>query len=87
MESLVRIPSTAATSALIEDVYEPYRLQQGYRGRTTRGRVATREAHEHLKVPVAGTQAERALRRVTAGHGGSNVSVFPGSAPSSSGGA
>ena len=39
----------------IEDVYEPYLLQQGYLGRTTRGRVATRKAYEHLRVPFAGT--------------------------------
>ena len=32
----------------IEDVYEPYLLQQGYLGRTPRGRVATRKAYEHL---------------------------------------
>jgi Holliday junction DNA helicase RuvB len=32
----------------IEDVYEPYLLQQGYIGRTPRGRVATRKAYEHL---------------------------------------
>jgi Holliday junction DNA helicase RuvB len=37
----------------IEDVYEPYLLQQGYLGRTPRGRVATRRAYEHLKVPFA----------------------------------
>jgi Holliday junction DNA helicase RuvB len=36
----------------VEDVYEPYLLQQGYIGRTPRGRVATRKAYEHLKVPV-----------------------------------
>ncbi|MBX3230851.1 MAG: Holliday junction branch migration DNA helicase RuvB [Labilithrix sp.] len=35
----------------IEDVYEPYLLQQGYLGRTPRGRVATKRAYEHLKVP------------------------------------
>jgi Holliday junction DNA helicase RuvB len=35
----------------VEDVYEPYLLQQGYLGRTPRGRVATRRAYEHLKVP------------------------------------
>jgi holliday junction DNA helicase RuvB len=33
----------------VEDVYEPYLLQQGYLGRTPRGRVATRKAYEHLK--------------------------------------
>jgi Holliday junction DNA helicase RuvB len=32
----------------IEDVYEPYLLQQGYLGRTPRGRVATKKAYEHL---------------------------------------
>jgi len=38
----------------IEDVYEPFLLQQGYVGRTPRGRVATRRAYEHLQVPFAG---------------------------------
>src|SRR3954468_13963125 len=32
----------------VEDVYEPYLLQQGYLGRTPRGRVATKKAYEHL---------------------------------------
>jgi Holliday junction DNA helicase RuvB len=32
----------------VEDVYEPYLLQQGFLGRTPRGRVATRKAYEHL---------------------------------------
>jgi Holliday junction DNA helicase RuvB len=32
----------------IEDVYEPYLLQQGFLGRTPRGRVATKRAYEHL---------------------------------------
>ena len=36
----------------IEDVYEPYLLQQGLLGRTQRGRVATRKAYEHLGVPL-----------------------------------
>lgn len=35
----------------IEDVYEPYLLQQGFLGRTPRGRIATRKAYEHLGVP------------------------------------
>ena len=37
----------------IEDVYEPYLLQQGFLGRTPRGRVATKKAYEHLKLPFA----------------------------------
>ena len=32
----------------IEDVYEPFLLQQGYIGRTPRGRIATRKAYDHL---------------------------------------
>jgi holliday junction DNA helicase RuvB len=40
----------------VEDVYEPYLLQQGYLGRTPRGRVATRKAYAHLgkALPTAG---------------------------------
>jgi len=34
----------------IEDVYEPYLLQMGYLKRTSRGRVVTKEAYEHLKI-------------------------------------
>lgn len=36
----------------IEDVYEPYLLQQGYIGRTPRGRIATPRAYEHLGKPL-----------------------------------
>jgi Holliday junction DNA helicase RuvB len=36
----------------IEDVYEPFLLQQGFIGRTPRGRIATRKAYEHLGRPV-----------------------------------
>ncbi len=34
----------------IEDVYEPYLLQMGYLKRTSRGRVVTKEAYDHLKI-------------------------------------
>ena len=42
----------------LEDVYEPYLLQQGLLARTPRGRVATRKAYEHLghNFPNAGRQ-------------------------------
>ncbi len=36
----------------IEDVYEPYLLQEGLIERTPRGRLATRWAYEHLKLKV-----------------------------------
>lgn len=35
----------------IEDVYEPYLLQHGFLKRTSRGRVVTRKAYEHLGIP------------------------------------
>lgn len=34
----------------IEDVYEPFLLQQGFLARTPRGRVATKRAYEHLGI-------------------------------------
>ena len=34
----------------IEDVLEPYLIQQGYLQRTSRGRVATRQAYEHFGI-------------------------------------
>ena len=50
----------------IEDVYEPYLLQQGLLGRTPRGRVATVAAYHHLgrtwtgKSPPSGSAGEQA---------------------------
>ena len=32
----------------IEEIYEPYLLQIGFLNRTPRGRMATRQAYEHL---------------------------------------
>ena len=32
----------------IEDVYEPYLIQQGFMMRSPRGRIATRLAYEHF---------------------------------------
>jgi Holliday junction DNA helicase RuvB len=45
----------------IEDVYEPYLLQQGYLGRTPRGRIATRKAYEHLGVPYIAKEKQGQL--------------------------
>jgi len=36
----------------IEDVLEPYLIQQGYLMRTPRGRVATSLAYQHFGLPV-----------------------------------
>lgn len=43
----------------IEDVYEPYLIQEGYLQRTSRGRIATRIAYEHFgRIWSAGNQKE-----------------------------
>jgi Holliday junction DNA helicase RuvB len=39
----------------LEDVYEPYLIQEGLLQRTPRGRVATRQAYEHLGLPWLGS--------------------------------
>ena len=38
----------------LEDVYEPYLLQQGFLTRTPRGRCVTRKAYEHLNIEFLG---------------------------------
>jgi len=40
----------------LEDVYEPYLLQQGFLTRTPRGRCVTRKAYEHLGIEYHGQQ-------------------------------
>lgn len=43
--------SIGEESSTIEDVYEPYLLQQGYLKRTARGRMVTDKTYEHLNIP------------------------------------
>jgi Holliday junction DNA helicase RuvB len=43
--------SISEESDTIMDVVEPYLLQLGFLDRTSRGRIATQRAYEHLKVP------------------------------------
>ncbi|MCR5040459.1 MAG: Holliday junction branch migration DNA helicase RuvB [Clostridia bacterium] len=54
--------SIGEEAVTIEDVYEPFLMQQGFLGRTPRGRVATKLAYEHLGIPF--------------GDGPENVSMF-----------
>ncbi len=42
--------SISEDSVSVEDVYEPYLLQEGLIQRTPRGRVATKKAYEHLGI-------------------------------------
>jgi Holliday junction DNA helicase RuvB len=39
----------------IEEVYEPFLIQEGYIKRTSRGREATESAYKHLKLPLPKT--------------------------------
>lgn len=41
-------------SGTIEDVYEPYLVQNGFINRTPRGRVATEHAYKHFGIPYNG---------------------------------
>ena len=43
-------------SGTLEDVYEPYLLQNGFLNRTPRGRMASAFAYEHLGYPVPQTE-------------------------------
>ena len=56
----VGLDTLAATigeeSVTLEDVYEPYLLQQGFLTRTPRGRCVTRKAYEHLGLGYLGQQ-------------------------------
>jgi len=42
----------------IEDVYEPFLLQMGYLKRTSRGRVVTKKAYEHLGIEISDKKFE-----------------------------
>jgi Holliday junction DNA helicase RuvB len=40
----------------IEDLHEPYLIQEGFINRTPRGRVATSAAYEHVGRQISGDQ-------------------------------
>ena len=56
----VGLDTLAATineeAVTLEDMYEPYLLQQGFLTRTPRGRCVTRRAYEHLGIEYMGQQ-------------------------------
>ncbi len=56
----VGLEALAATineeAVTLEDVYEPFLLQQGYLTRTMRGRCVTQKAYEHLGIEYLGQQ-------------------------------
>ena len=56
----VGLDTLAATinedAVTLEDVYEPYLLQNGFLTRTPRGRCVTKKAYEHLGLVYAGNE-------------------------------
>lgn len=46
--------SIGEDSGTLEDVYEPYLIQNGFINRTPRGRVATKQAYENLDIEFTG---------------------------------
>ena len=62
----VGLDTLAATinedTVTLEDMYEPYLMQQGFLTRTPRGRCVTQKAYEHLGIPVPhGENAQQKL--------------------------
>ena len=59
----VGLDTLAATineeAVTLEDVYEPYLLQQGFLTRTPRGRCVTQKAYDHLGIPFRGQEQLR----------------------------
>ena len=45
------------TRESIEDLHEPFLIQEGYLKRTSRGRVATARAYQHFHIPFKGQQS------------------------------
>jgi Holliday junction DNA helicase RuvB len=50
LQSLAVVLGEDATT--LEDVYEPFLVQEGFVRRTARGREATRLAYDHLALPL-----------------------------------
>ena len=55
LDTLAAICGEDATT--VEDVYEPYLLQRGYIARTSRGRIALKEAYTHLGIALSSAKA------------------------------
>ena len=51
--------SIGEETSTIEDVYEPYLLQIGLLKRTSRGRIVTPKAYEHLKISQKNTKKDK----------------------------
>jgi Holliday junction DNA helicase RuvB len=53
--------ATSEEQETIEEMYEPYLMQLGFIARTPRGRMATRQAYEHLGIKYAADEQNKLL--------------------------
>src|SRR5262249_5780091 len=53
--------SLSEESDTLEEVYEPFLVQRGFINRTPRGRVVTKLAYEHLRLPLRSLAQETLL--------------------------
>jgi Holliday junction DNA helicase RuvB len=60
LDTLAAILSEDANT--VEEVYEPYLLQQGLISRTARGRIATKQAYQHLEIPLPAELEQLAIK-------------------------
>ncbi len=56
--------ATAEDKGTIEDIYEPFLIQEGYLDRTARGRVATLRAYEHFGIDPQSTRKDTAQAKL-----------------------
>ena len=50
--------AVSETSETIEEVYEPFLIQEGFLLRTPRGRQVTKKAYKHLDIEILNSQKD-----------------------------
>ena len=50
--------AVSETAETIEEVYEPFLIQEGFLLRTPRGRQVTKKAYKHLDIPISNKQKD-----------------------------
>ena len=50
--------AVAETAETIEEVYEPFLIQEGFLLRTPRGRQVTKKAYNHLDIQISNSQKD-----------------------------
>ena len=50
--------AVSETAETIEEVYEPFLIQEGFLLRTPRGRQVTKKAYKHLDIQISSSQKD-----------------------------